>query len=75
MGWRVVYARRYGVEELLDCLDRNERAGIVYHRDGIMGDYDYFDDLEELINYIRTGKRKGFQTIFISGKRGRQDNP
>ena len=57
MGWRVVYARRYGVEELLDCLDRNERAGIVYHRDGILGDYDYFDDLEELINYIRTGKR------------------
>ena len=51
------FARRYGVEALLDCLERNEQAGIVYHREGIMGDYDEFDDLEELITYIRTGKR------------------
>ena len=51
------YARRFGVEELLDCLERNEKAGIVYHREGIMGDYDDFDDLEELISYIKTGKR------------------
>ena len=43
--------------ELLDCLERNEQAGIVYHREGIMGDYDDFDDLEELISFIRTGKR------------------
>ena len=52
------YARRYGVEELLDCLERNEQAGIVYHREGIMGDYDEFDDLEKLIDFIRTGKRR-----------------
>ena len=51
------YARRYGVEELLDCLERNEREGIVYHREGIMGDYDEFDDLEKLIDFIRTGRR------------------
>ena len=51
------FARRYGVEELLDCLERNERAGVVYHREGILGDYDEFDDLEALIRYIRTGKR------------------
>lgn len=31
------FANRYGVEELLDCLERNEKAGIVYHREGIMG--------------------------------------
>ena len=36
---------------------RNEKAGIVYHREGIMGDYDDFDELEELINYIKTGKK------------------
>ncbi len=24
------YARRFGLEELLDCLERNEQAGIVY---------------------------------------------
>ena len=52
------FARRYGVEELLDCLERNEQAGIVYHREGIMGDYDEFDDLEKLIDFIRTGKRE-----------------
>ena len=45
--------------QLLDCLERNERAGTVYHREGIMGDYDDFDDLEELISFIRTGKRNG----------------
>ena len=35
------------MKELLDCLERNEQAGIVYHREGIMGDYDEFDDLDD----------------------------
>ena len=48
------FAQRYGIEELLDSLERNEQAGMVYHREGIMGDY---DDLEELIDFIKTGKR------------------
>lgn len=52
------FARRYGVEELLNCLERNERAGIIYHREGIMGDYDDFDDPEKLLDYIRTGKKE-----------------
>ena len=47
------FAHRYGVEKLLDCLERNEQAGIVYHREGIMGDYDDFVDLEELIEFIK----------------------
>ena len=51
------FARRYGIEALLDCLERNEEAGIVYHREGIMGDYDSFDDIEELIAFIKTGSR------------------
>ena len=51
------FARRYGIEELLDRLERDEQTGIVYHREGIIGDYDEFDDLEELIGFIRTGKR------------------
>jgi hypothetical protein len=45
------------MEELLDCLERNEQNGIIYHREGIMGDYDEFDDLEELIHFIKTGIR------------------
>ena len=31
--------------------------GIVYHRDGINGDYDDFEDVETLIEYIKTGNR------------------
>ena len=51
------YARRFGVDELLDCLEKNEKAGIVYHREGIIGDYDDFDDIEALIRFIQTGNR------------------
>ncbi|MCQ2407059.1 MAG: DUF3795 domain-containing protein [Oscillospiraceae bacterium] len=51
------FARRYGISALLDCLERNEQTGIVYHREGIRGDYDDFDDPEALIRFIRTGKR------------------
>lgn len=52
-----LFARQYGVEALLDCLERNERSGIVYHREGIWGDYDEFDDIEALIAFIREGRR------------------
>ncbi len=52
------FVRRYGIEKLLDCLERNEKNGIVYHRRGIIGDYDDFDDFEELIKFISTGTRK-----------------
>ncbi len=52
------FARRYGTEALLDCLEANEKKGVVYHREGIMGDYDDFDDIEALIRFIQTGKRE-----------------
>ena len=52
-----LFAKRYGVEVLLDCLEKNERNGVVYHREGIMGDYDDFGDVEALIQFIKTGKR------------------
>lgn len=51
-----LFAKRYGEEKLLDCLAANEKNGIVYHREGIFGDYDVFDDVEELIQFILTGK-------------------
>ncbi len=50
------FARAYGEDELLDCLERNERRGVVYHREGITGDYDAFDDVDALIRFIRTGR-------------------
>ena len=52
-----LFVKRYGLEELLDCLVRNEENGVVYHREGIIGDYDDFDDVEKLIEFIRTGER------------------
>lgn len=52
-----LFVKRYGEEALLDCLSENEKRGIVYHREGITGDYDDFDDVEELIEFIRTGSR------------------
>ena len=52
------FIRRYSKEELLDSLERNEKQGIVYHKEGIMGDYDYFDDIEKLIEFIKTGIKK-----------------
>ena len=32
------------------------KNGVVYHRQGIVGDYDEFDDVEELIRFIKEGK-------------------
>lgn len=52
-----MFAKRYGVEALLNRLEENERNGVVYHRQGIIGDYDDFDDVESLIRFIQTGKR------------------
>lgn len=51
----ISFIKKYGIEELLDCLDRNEKSGIIYHRAGIVGDYDDFNTVEEVINFIKTG--------------------
>lgn len=53
-----LFAKRYGEEKLLDCLEQNEKNGIVYHREGINGDYDEFDDPDTLMKFIMTGERK-----------------
>ena len=52
-----MFIKRYGIEELLDCLERNEKNGVVYHREGINGDYDDFDNVEDLISFIKSGIR------------------
>ena len=52
-----LFAKRYSIAELLNCLERNEKAGVIYHREGITGDYDDFDNVEELIQFIKTGNR------------------
>lgn len=53
----MLFARRYGVEALMDCLEQNEKKGVVYHRQGIIGDYDGFGDVEKLIDFIRSGEK------------------
>ena len=52
-----MFAKRYGEEHLLEKKKKNEQRGVVYHREGINGDYDYFDDVDQLISFIQTGKR------------------
>ncbi|MBE6049916.1 MAG: DUF3795 domain-containing protein [Clostridium sp.] len=51
-----LFIQRYGLDKLLDCLERNEKNNIIYHRDGIIGDYDNFDNVEDVISLIKTGK-------------------
>lgn len=51
------YARRYGMEDLLDRLEINEKNGVVFNREDFTGDYDDFDNLEQIIDFIRTGKK------------------
>lgn len=53
-----LFIKRYGEEELLNCLERNEKNGVIYHREGICGDYDDFDDVERLLEFIKTGNRE-----------------
>ncbi len=52
------FIRQYGLNQLLDCLERNEQSGVVYHREGINGDYDDFSDPAELMEFICTGRRR-----------------
>lgn len=52
-----LFRRRYGEQRLLDCLEANESAGVVYHRSGITGDYDDFDNVEQLMELIVTGRQ------------------
>lgn len=63
------FVKKYGEEKLLDCLERNEKNGIVYHREGIHGDYDEFDDIEKLMDFIMTGRLTFQGTRYLSFER------
>ena len=52
------FIKRFEEDELIDCLERKEKNGIIYHREGVSGDYDDFADAEELIEFIKTGTKK-----------------
>jgi hypothetical protein len=51
------FARSYGVEALLDCLERNEQAGMIYHHPGkLTGDYDTAETEAGIMELILHGK-------------------
>ncbi len=51
------FIREHGEALLLDCLERNERAGIRYHHQGkLTGDYDVPGTEKEIHNMILRGK-------------------
>lgn len=59
-----LFAKKYGEDQLLDCLERNEKNGIAYHSQGISGDYDNFDDVGDLIHLSKMEKeRQIFQPL------------
>lgn len=48
----------YGEEKLYECLKRNEKEGVVYHYPHQhIGDYDQFDNEEDIIQFIIHGRR------------------
>lgn len=46
------YAREHGDEALLHHLERKAAQGVLYHRDGLTGDYDGFDTSEALVDFL-----------------------
>lgn len=50
------FIAEYGEERLMDCLKRNEAAGITYHNEGqLTGDYDIPDTEENIRTLILSG--------------------
>ena len=54
----VQFIRQYGREKLLDCLEENEKRGVVYHRQGITGDYEECSSLPKLFRLIESGQEE-----------------
>ncbi len=51
-----LFAKQYGEEYLLQCLENNEKCGIIYHRTGINGDYDQCKTQDELFAMLKRGE-------------------
>lgn len=44
-----------GMQKFIDYLEQNEKEGFVYHRSGVMGDYDLPNE-NEILNLLRRTK-------------------
>ena len=51
-----MFAKKYSIDRLTECLETNEKCGIVYHRNGFSGDYDKYLNVNELMKFIEEGK-------------------
>jgi hypothetical protein len=52
------FIREYGEDKLMDCLESNERNGVVYHyKDSLQGDYDIPVTEDAIIHMILTGEK------------------
>jgi hypothetical protein len=52
-----LFVKKYGEEKLMDCLERNEKLGIVYHEPGtVVGDYDKCSDEDAVIKLLLEGR-------------------
>ncbi len=52
------FVKQHGAEALLDCLERNERAGIQYHYPGkLVGDYDAPETEEGITDMLLYGRK------------------
>lgn len=52
------FVREWGIETLLDCLKRNEKAGLLYHYPGkLSGDYDLPQTREGIFAMILRGRK------------------
>lgn len=57
IGAFAAFIAQYGEEKLMECLERNEKNGVIYHYDGgIIGDYDEVADREQVFKLILNGK-------------------
>jgi hypothetical protein len=44
-------------DKLIECLEKNEKAGIIYHYKGeLNGDYDKYDKVDDIIHMIEYGE-------------------
>lgn len=51
-----LFAKQYGEEYLLKCLETNEKDGVIYHRTGINGDYDQCETQDEIFALLKKGE-------------------
>jgi len=51
------FVKKNGEDLFLECLEKNEKDGIVYHYPGsLSGDYDKFETIEEIVDMIKNGR-------------------